>query len=234
MRRQWRSVWVLLVLIATIAIPADAQENPENELGTWFIYNGTLRFSDRWSLFTDGQLRLWEPIGNLEEVLLRAAGHYDINPKMTVGLGVLHTNVWPFEGSAGDGRTRSEDRIYQQFVYRHRWGRAFVEHRFRFEQRWLDYFYETEFATRERYRFQITFPINNTKLVPGTNFVNIYNEFFVNQGGEPSLEQNRLYAAWGRKFTHQATLQLGLLWQHRSPGDFFRLQVFYTHNFDFR
>ena len=182
----------------------------------------------RWSASSVGS------IGNLEEVLLRAAGHYDINPKMTVGLGVLHTNVWPFEGSAGDGRTRSEDRIYQQFVYRHRWGRASVEHRFRFEQRWLDYFYETEFATRERYRFQITFPINNTKLVPGTNFVNIYNEFFVNQGGEPSLEQNRLYAAWGRKFTHQATLQLGLLWQHRSPGDFFRLQVFYTHNFDFR
>ena len=227
-------VGLLAIFLATTAGYTHAAEDPEDEIGTWLIWNGTLRFSDRWSLFTDGQIRFWEPAGNLEEILLRAAGHYDINSKLTVGLGVLHTNVWPFEGDVRDGRTRSENRVYQQFVARHGWGRASVEHRFRFEQRWLDFFDETEFATRERYRIQLTIPLNRPQMGPGTNFINLYDEFFLNQGGEQSLDQNRFYAAWGRQFTDHSNLQLGLLWQHRSPGDFFRLQVFYTHNFDFR
>jgi hypothetical protein len=227
-------VGLLSILLVFSASLTNASEDPEDELGTWLIWNGALRFSDRWSVFTDGQIRFWEPAGNLEEILLRAAGHYDLNAKMTVGLGYLYTNVWPYEGDVGEGRTRLEHRIYQQFVYRHRWGRTSIEHRFRFEQRWIDYFDETEFATRGRYRLQITVPLNRPKIEPGANFLNFYNEFFTNRGGEPSLEQNRLYAAWGRQFTGNSNLQLGLLWQHRSPGDFFRLQVFYTHNFDFR
>lgn len=234
MRRRAARVGVAALLLIACAVPAQAADEPEDQLGIWGIWNGTLRFSDRWSIFTDGQIRFWEPAGNLEEVLLRAAGHYDINGALMVGFGYLHTNVWAFEDSVDDGRLRSENRIYQQFAARHRWGRVAVEHRFRFEQRWIDYFDEVEFATRERYRLQLTIPLKGPKVEPGTNFVNVYNEFFVNQGGEPSLEQNRLYAAWGRQFTSFSNLQLGVLWQHRSPGDFLRLQVFYTHNFDFR
>ena len=184
MTRQWRSVWILLVLTATIAVPADAQEDHEDQLGAWYIYNGTLRFSDKWSLFTDGQLRLWEPAWNLEEILLRAAGHYDITPKLMVGLGYLHTNVWESDEPVNAGRIRSENRIYQQLAYRHNIGHPILEHRFRYEQRWLDTFAnDIEFATRLRYRIQLTIPLNNPTLKPGTNFVNIYNEFFINKGG---------------------------------------------------
>jgi hypothetical protein len=230
------SAFAILLFSTVLAAPtAAAEEDHEDQLGNWLIWNGTLRFSDRWSVFTDGQLRLWEPAWNIEEVLLRSAVHYDITPKLFVGLGYLHTNVWGSDEPVNAGRIRSENRIYQQLTYRHNVKKPILEHRFRYEQRWIDTFDDTEFGTRFRYRIQLTIPLNNPTLEPGTNFVNIYNEFFVNnKGGEPSLEQNRLYAAWGRKFTRQATLQLGLLWQHRSPGDYFRLQVFYTHNFDFR
>jgi len=34
------------------------------------------------------------------------------------------------------------------------------------------------------------------------------------------------------QFTPHSNLQLGLLWQARSAADPFRLQIFYTHNFD--
>ena len=46
--------------------------------------------------------------------------------------------------------------------------------------------------------------------------------------------QNRLYGAAGYHFTDLSNLQLGFLWQARTSADFFRLQIFYTHNFDFR
>ncbi len=40
--------------------------------------------------------------------------------------------------------------------------------------------------------------------------------------------------AGGHQFTPASNLQLGLLWHARSSEDFFRLQFYYTHNFDLR
>ena len=34
------------------------------------------------------------------------------------------------------------------------------------------------------------------------------------------------------QFTPHSNLQLGLLWPARSAADFFRLQIFFTHNLD--
>lgn len=78
-----------LGLVAMMPVASQAQ-NPEDELGNWLIYNGTVRFSDRWSLFTEAQIRLWEVVSDLNEVLGRATAHYDLpdSPAM-VGLGYL-------------------------------------------------------------------------------------------------------------------------------------------------
>ena len=59
------------VVLWMTATPVRAQD-AEDELGNWLIYNGTVRFSDRWSLFTEGQVRLWEVTSNLNECLVRA------------------------------------------------------------------------------------------------------------------------------------------------------------------
>ena len=67
---------------------------------------------------------------------------------------------------------------------------------------------------------------------PGANFVNSYNEIFLNFDSERTFDQNRLYAAWGRQFTTDASLQIGLLWQARSSADLFSRQIVYTHNFN--
>jgi hypothetical protein len=55
---------------------------------------------------------------------------------------------------------------------------------------------------------------------------------FANESGHNGFDQNRLYAAYGYQFTKYANLQLGLLWQLKDSEDFYRLQIFYTHNFD--
>jgi hypothetical protein len=43
-----------------------------------------------------------------------------------------------------------------------------------------------------------------------------------------------LYGAYGWQFTKHSNLQLGLLWKATKRQDFWRLQIFYTHNFDLR
>jgi hypothetical protein len=222
-----------LILSAIVAVPAIAQ-NPEDELGNWLIYNGTVRFSDRWSMFTEAQVRLWEVASHLNETLVRVAGHYDLSPKALVGLGYLRADTWPFVDPTNEGREKIENRIYQQFTIKHDWARSGFEHRYRLEQRWIEEDGKTDRSGRFRYRLQITTPLNVESIRPGAHFINFYDEFFINIGSQRSFDQNRLYAAYGHQFTPLANLQLGMLWQARTSADFFRLQIFYTHNFDLR
>ena len=210
--------------------PARAQ-NAEDQLGNWLIYNGTFRFSDHWSLFTEGHVRLWEVASNLNELLVRATAHYNFTPDVMVGLGYVRADAWPY----GDGsRERIENRLYQQFALWLSWDRTRFEHRYRLEQRWLRSGGETLYSSRVRYRLQVTTPLNRKSMEAGAIFLNLYDEVFLNFDETRAFDQNRLYGAGGYQFTEHSNLQLGLLWQARTSADFFRLQIFYTHNFDFR
>jgi hypothetical protein len=221
----------VLVLLPALA----GAQNPEDELGTWLIYNGTIRFSPQWSIFTEGQVRFWEVASDLQEALVRATVHYDFpTTQAMVGLGYLRSDSWPYDDSEGDGRERIENRIYQQFGIRHNWSRSIFEHRYRLEQRWLKQTAtdETNFSNRARYRLQVTAPLNRETMDPGTWFLNFYDEIFISFDDPRAFDQNRLYGAGGYQFTRLANLQIGLLWQARTSADFWRLQFFYTHNFE--
>ena len=91
---------------------------------------------------------------------------------------------------------------------------------------------------------QYTHPLNSDTIKPGTYFITLLNEIFVDfdrgdywfnlEGGEAGLNQNRLYVGAGRQLTALSNLRLGLMWQHRPNADFWRLLLSYAHNFDFR
>jgi hypothetical protein len=235
---QLRVVVVLLLgLSGTVAGPAQTQ-SAEDQLGTWLILNSTVRFSDHWSLFTEAQARLWEVASNLNETVLRATAHYHFNPDVMVGFGYVRADSWPFEDDdrlrQESDRERVENRLYQQFAMLLRWGPTIFENRYRLEQRWLRVAGETIFSNRVRYRLQITTPLNRDSIEAGAYFLNFYDEIFVNFDTPRAFDQNRLYGAGGYQFTRGSNLQLGLMWQARSSADLFRLQVFYTHNFDLR
>lgn len=226
---------ILAFGLLVMMVGSSRAQDPEDELGNWLIFNSTVRFSDRWSLFTEAQVRLFEVASNLNETIVRAAGHYDLSPEAMVGLGYVRADTWPFYDANDGSRERIENRLYQQFAVSQTWARALFEHRFRLEQRWFEQDDETDYSNRGRYRLQVTIPLNRESMQPGAYFINTYNEIFVNfGGGERSFDQNRLYVAGGHQFTPDSNLQLGLLWQARRSADFFRLQIFYTHNFDLR
>jgi hypothetical protein len=222
------AILLALVLAGIGSVPARAQQNPEDELGNWLIYNGTVRFSDRWSMFTEAQVRLWEVDSNLNEWFVRAVGQYDLSPQAIVGLGYNYGEARPF----GSGPVTTENRLFEQFAIRHEWARSLFEHRYRLEQRWREEAGNSSYSNRFRYRLQVTTPLNMEAMKPGAHFINVYNEIFLNFDSERTFDQNRLYAAWGHQFTPVSNLQLGLLWQARTMEDFFRLQIFYTHNFN--
>ena len=130
-----RLLTIILVAFGLGMMAGSARaQNAENKLGNWLIFNSTISFSDRWSLFTEAQVRLYEPVSNLNELLARAAAHYNFTPDVMVGLGYLRADSWPFEDGSRD---RIENRLYQQFALWLSWDRTRFEHRYRLEQRWL-------------------------------------------------------------------------------------------------
>ena len=229
-RRLLAAIFVAGCLLGSTAGSARAQ-NAEDQLGNWLIYNGTIRFTDHWSVFTEAQLRLWEVASNVNETLVRASAHYNFTPEVMIGMGYLRADTWPFED--GD-RERVENRLYQQFGLWMDWNRTRFDHRYRVEERWLQESGNTRYSTRLRYRLQVTTPLNRQSMERGAIFLNFYDEVFINFDATRAFDQNRLYGAGGYQFTELSNLQLGLLWQARTSEDFFRLQIFYTHNFDFR
>ena len=127
--RQWLAAITLAFGLLWMMTGTIRAEDGEDKLGNWIGVNSTVRFSDHWSIFGQGELRLWEPASNLNEILWRFEGHYDINPIAMIGLGYVRVDTWSFDD--GGDRLREENRLYQQFALKQAWARAKFEHRFR-------------------------------------------------------------------------------------------------------
>jgi hypothetical protein len=222
--------------------PALAIE-PEHKLGTWIGATSNLRFSDRWSLFLQGEARTWEPLNNLNEFLWRVSGRYDFNKKYRGEFGYVRVDTWPYEAT-GLGKF-DENRLYQEFLFKQSWGKTKINHRFRLEQRWITTpEMGKKYSNRLRYKLQFKRPLRGDKIVPGTYFVKALNEIFIDldrngywfdlEGFDKGLNQNRLNIGVGRQLTKSSSITLGGLWQHRPNTNFYRVLLGYSHNFDLR
>ena len=199
LKPHWRHA-AIIVTSCLLAIMAETTwaEDAEDNLGNWFGVNSTIRFSDHWSAFAQGEVRLWEPASNLNETLFRIAGHYDFNKIAMAGLGYVRVDTWAFDDDNDSGRIRIENRLYQQFAMKQAWARVKFEHRFRLEQRWFQKNDSDSYSNRGRYRLQVTVPLTHEAMQPGVYFINVFNETFITfDGGEREFDQNRLYVAGG-------------------------------------
>ena len=229
-------------LSQSVCTPAWAIE-AEEKLGNWIGATSALRYSDKWSFFLQGELRTWETANNLNELLWRAAGHYDFNSNNMGAFGYVRVDTWPFE--SGGLRKFYENRLYEEFLIKTKLGNGKLNHRFRLEQRWITTPEAgTAYSNRARYMLQYTKPLNSDTIKPGTWFLKALDEVFIDldkrdywfdlQEGERGLNQNRLYLGGGIQLAPLSNFRLGVLWQHRPSSDFLRLVLSYSYNFDFR
>lgn len=209
------------------------QQTGENELGGWYMYFGTNRLSQRWSLHTEAQWRHYQWKGNFNQLLLRTGMNYHINPEAIATLGYAYIGTdptfeeKPSQEAAFEGNFFLEHRIFEQFILLDRIWEFRIEHRYRLEQRFLDFGGDSDLQHRARYRLQLTLPLTNTF------FVNFYDEVFLNLQDE-IFGQNRLYGALGVHLTDNSNVQVGYLKNHFQGADFDRLQVALFYNPDLR
>ena len=187
-------------------------QNPEENLGNWFMYFGTHKLSEKYSLHYETQLRNYELVSNFNQLLPRVGLNYHIdkNTSLTAGYTFIPTqNV--FDQGWGEEMV-AENRIWEQFILKNVVNRMKIRHRYRLEQRWVKLGEETTYKNRARYMLSVKLPISKNEDSP--LFISLYDEIFLNISDNP-FDQNRLFAALGYQFNKQMNFQVGYL-RHRS------------------
>ena len=189
-------------------------QNPDENLGNWFMYFGTHKLSEKYSLHYETQLRNYELVSNFNQLLPRVGLNYHIdkNTSLTAGYAFIPTqNV--FDQGWGEEMV-TENRIWEQFILKNVVNRVKIRHRYRLEQRWVKLGEETTYKNRARYMLSVKLPISKNEDSP--LFISLYDEIFLNISDNP-FDQNRLFAALGYQFNKQMNFQVGYL-RHRSEN----------------
>ncbi|RIV42180.1 DUF2490 domain-containing protein [Flagellimonas pelagia] len=204
-----------------------AQQPGEDKLGAWYMYFGTNKVSERFSIHTEAQFRFYETTSNFNQLLLRTGLNYHINPDAiaTLGYGYISTDNTFYEFP--DEIDSKEHRVFEQFILKNKVWEFLFEHRYRLEQRFLDFGDATDTQHRARYRLQMTLPLTDTF------YLNFYDELFINLQDD-LFGQNRLYAAVGVNITENSSLQVGYMRNQFSDAVYDRFQVAVFYNPDLR
>jgi len=233
-----KKVFTLLVLLATInQINAQSGNTGEDDFGSWFMYFGTNKIADKWSIHTEAQFRYYEMASNFNQLLLRTGVNYHINSDAiaTLGYGFIETDPTFTEldefgvNTLVENNSISEHRIFEQFILKNKVWEFNFEHRYRLEQRFVQNNFTGESNTlhRARYRIQMTLPLTDIF------FLNFYDEIFINLQ-DSAFGQNRAYAALGVNVTEDLSMQFGYLKNHFTGANYDRLQIGVFYNTDLR
>lgn len=201
-------------------------------LGGWYQYFGNIGIKETpLRIHAEIQDRNHFTFRDLDQLLLRFGLQYNYKDQVYFKLGYGHIR----SEMIGDiDMPKNENRIYQEVFIPQRIQTVRFQHRFRYEQRFIE---EIDFRTRFRYAFTVNVPLyyfnkeKNNKV-----YAAISNEVFLH--GEKRNEydaifdRNRLYLGAGYRFNHSLTMQFG--WMNQIFADFSQPKMVLSlhHNFD--
>lgn len=212
------------ILILGLILPISAQSQ-DSDFGNWLIYIGNKKLSQKWNLHNEVQYRNYNTIGDLEQLLLRVGLGYTFNEsKNNVLLGYGYILSENYLDNNTDKVSVNEQRIFQQFTSKQKIGIVSLNHRYRFEQR----FVQSDFKMRLRYFLGLNIPL--TKKENNKLYFSAYNEIFLNT--EPAVfDRNRLYGGIGYRINKNIRLEAGYMNQFFEKNSSDQLNIITFVNF---
>ena len=216
---------LLLVLFLTANVNAQ-----ESDTGNWFIYFGNQKINNRWNWHNEVQYRNYNFAGDLEQLLLRTGIGYNLtenNNNILLGYGYIYSE--PYIAGTDDKTNTSEHRIFQQFITKQEFGRVNIQHRYRFEQRFI----EDNFKMRARYFLSLNVPINKKTMDKNAIYASAYNEIFINTEGPAYFDRDRIYGGLGYCFSKTLKMELGVMSQIQQNSSRTQFQIMFFNNLPF-
>lgn len=193
----------------------------------WITFNHDSRFSERWSAHVEGHWRRAELGNSWQQLLLRPALNFHLNPNAILSVGYSFYRNYPYEERAFR-YAFNEHHAYEQLQLAQPVGLFRFSHRLRFEQRFIETYNpdaegnftlksSNRYLNRFRYRFMATLPLSKPTLEANTLFISAYDELFLTFGDDSridALQQNRISALLGWQLDNSgSSIQLGYLYQ---------------------
>lgn len=201
-----KSKMSLVALIFVLMLPLFAQSQDSN-FGNWLIYIGNKKINNKWNVHNEVQYRNYDAVGDLEQLLLRTGLGYTFNEsKNNVLLGYGYILSENYLGNTDEKISVNEHRIFQQFTSKQNVGSVKLNHRYRFEQR----FVESDFKLRFRYFLGFNLPLNKDEAGNSKCYVSAYNEIFLNTKSS-IFDRNRVYMGVGYNINSNIRVEAGYM-----------------------
>ena len=226
---------------------AYSQKTVNTHYQNWTQYFINVRIKEYWSVNSDVLYRWKDLDGQKLQTGIRGSITYHFKKPITLTAGYVYFVHFP--STKGATVTRHEHRPWQQLLITSKHGRFQLQHRYRFEQRFIEKASNTMltggygFNFRLRYQLTLQCPINKKEIEKGTLYALAYNEVFVNFGKEivyNYFDQNRTGLGLGYQISKSfaATLGYQYIWQQQSKGNQYNsiscLRLAFIHSLDLR
>ncbi len=242
-------LFVTTLLVLSLPMLSGAQKTVVHDQQTWLgIFNQT-RFSKRWGLWFDGQLRLRDNFAREAATgIFRPGVTYYAYDDLRFTAGYAYVHHFPAEGH--ENVARPEHRPWQQVQWFSRFPHLRIMNWVRLEERFRRKIKDDDelapgytFNYRIRYNLALFVPLTKKGFGPGGLQFLLNDEVHINFGETivyNHFDQNRLFLGLVYQLNEHAQLHGGYMnnYLQLATGDRFRslhcIRVFYFHNFDFR
>lgn len=217
------------LLIALIFLSINFTNGQDTDTGNWFIYFGNQAINKKWNWHNEIQYRNYNFVGDTQQILLRTGIGYNLtenNNNILLGYGFINShNYIP---GTDDKTENNEHRIYQQFITRQNFGRFYLQHRYRVEERFL----KDDFQMRFRYFLALNIPLTKPKMEDKAFYFSAYNEIFLNTES-PTFDRDRLYGALGYVINKNFRVETGFMRQIQEKTGRNQFQIAIFNNIPF-
>ncbi len=198
----------------------------KTDVGNWFIYFGSQQVTKKLNWWNEVQYRNFNFAGDLEQLLLRTGLGYNLtenNNNLLLGYAFIYAE--PYIANTNEKRSTQEHRLYQQFITRQKFGRVFIQHRYRLEERFL----EDDFRMRFRYFLALNIPLNKALMEKNAFYLSVYNEIFLHLD-QPVFDRDRVYGAIGYVFNNNFRAEFGMMTQIQETTSRAQFQIVLFNN----
>ncbi|QTE22795.1 DUF2490 domain-containing protein [Polaribacter cellanae] len=193
---------IIVLCLSFMTYNVQAQKLAKDQLGGWYMYNGSHKLSKKYSLKTMAHFRYFEPASEFQQEIYRLGLNYAFNPKTNITLGISYAT----EDLAYDTFSSNlyEYRFYEDLNLSSKWGAFKARHRFRFEQRFIHKnVVIDQFQNWIRYDLNVSYPLSKTWSVYA------FNEIFLNLNRSKRFVQNWTGAGFIYKLNSNIKLKAG-------------------------